>query len=155
MDKAKFDGLARKLSTEQNRRSALRIAGAGLVAGLVSGLLLAGESDATGLSSEACSPTGTRCGRRRKGKGPKAKRRQQPACTKCCSKHTIRQRNGQRRCSCVPDLRECRRDDQCCSGLCLKVEDFCGCDSEEVPEEFPVGRKVCIPGWLDPGLFNI
>jgi len=155
MDKASFDGLARRLSTERNRRDALRVAGTGLIAGLVPGLFVGGEADAAELSGKACSPVGTKCGRRRRGKGPKARRRQQPACKKCCTGHTIKQRNGQRRCSCIPDLsvKTCQRNDQCCSGLCRRIEDLCDPQDLECepPDEFPFrpGTKICVPGILN------
>ncbi len=156
MDTSRFDGLARTLGAEQSRRSALRVAGVGLVAGLVPGLVQTTHSGAAELSSEICSPVGTKCGRRRNGKRRDGKpRAPQPACSKCCTRSTTKQRNGQRRCTCVPDLVECRRDDQCCSGLCLKIEDHCGCPPEEVPEEFPTGTKVCIPAWLVEGFFGV
>lgn len=153
MDKTRFDGLARRLSTEQSRRSALRVAGMGLVAGLVPGLGPTDATDASPLSGAACLPNGTKCGGRRKGsrKVRKATRRRQPTCRKCCSRNTNRSRNGQPRCACIQDLGQCRRHDQCCSGVCLSTRELC-------PDEVSCGpfpglpgsvEKYCVPGYLN------
>jgi hypothetical protein len=155
MDRAKFDGLARRLSTEQSRRSALRVAGVGLVAGLVPGLAPAEDMNAAPLSGEACLPIGTKCGGRRKGsqKVRKATRRRQPTCRKCCSGNTSRSRNGQPRCACIQDLRQCRRPDQCCSGVCLSARELCPDGISCGPFPGLAGNdKYCIPGYYNIGI---
>ena len=132
MDGTRFDGLARRLGSERSRRAALRIAGAGLIAGLAPALARPTDADSAPVEAQACLPLGTRCGGRlRTGE-------RQPACNKCCTSYTISQRNGQRRCSCRPDFRDCQRPDQCCSGICAPFD--CGCPGE------PPGPTVCLPG---------
>ena len=138
MDGTRFDGLARLFGGAHSRRQALRLAGAGVLAGIVPALAAPTATGAQPVRALACKPIGTRCGRRRRG------RRRQPHCTKCCSDYTITQRNGQRRCACMPDLRPCRRPDPCCSGVCMSIQDICDCDPGD---EAPAG-PVCIPGWL-------
>ncbi|MDQ3779011.1 MAG: hypothetical protein M3354_00475, partial [Chloroflexota bacterium] len=54
----------------------------------------------------------------------------QPACNTCCTGFAQRQNNRQRRCACKPDNRNCRRDGECCSGLCCTE----------------AGEKFCFPG---------
>jgi hypothetical protein len=95
-------------------------------------LVLASLAAATPLTSraarpaaEACGPNGTRCG----GAG-------QPKCSRCCSRYTERQGNGQRRCTLRRDFQRCRRDDQCASAVCLPVP----CEGLDKP--------ICIPGFL-------
>jgi hypothetical protein len=134
MDGTQLDGLARMVGAVGSRRRAIRLAGAGILAGVVPVLAAPVPVGATPVQALACNPVGTRCGRRRRGK------RRQPTCTKCCSDYTITQSNGQRRCACMPDYTPCRRPDQCCSGICA-VED-CGCGDE------PPTGPVCLPGFL-------
>lgn len=136
MDNTRFDGLARKLGVERSRRAALRIAGAGVLAGFAPVLARSTATEAAPFEELACAPIGNRCGRRRRDGVP------QPRCTTCCTKYTITQTNGQRRCACMPDFTACKRPDQCCSGVCA-IE--CGCEDD---------GPVCLPGFFvgpDPG----
>lgn len=77
--------------------------------------------------AERCLSLGARCGRKR-----------QPGCGRCCSGFAKSPKGRpQRRCSCRPDLRRCRRSDECCSGLCRAMP-CAGLD-----------KPVCIPGFLE------
>lgn len=117
MDERRFDDLARALATRAPRRALLAaLAGAAFAPARAA---LGGTVSAQEVGTAACLGIGARCGRRR-----------QPNCGDCCSGFAARQQNGQRRCACRPDGGTCRRDDQCCSGLCCVVD----------------GRRICIPG---------
>ena len=127
MDGQRFDAITRLMTTGRSRRALVRVvltsAGAAALARLGAG------GDAGQVTPAACTANGIRC-------GPNTPRR----CGTCCSGCTARQENGQRRCSCCRDGRDCRRDDQCCSGRCeggtcvpascLPFEGNCGGDSD-------------------------
>ena len=122
MDHDRFDDLARRWAGGVSRRAVLKGAAGGVLAAAL-GIVGGGDGYAQEVGAAACSPIGTRCGRKR-----------QPSCNTCCTGFTSRQRNGQRRCACRPDFKRCNRNDQCCSGIC-QAKPCAGFD-----------ERVCIPG---------
>lgn len=116
MDGTRFDALARKVSAAGTRRALLRSAVGGAAAMIVGG---AATGAAAQVSTAACLGIGTRCGRKK-----------QPGCGQCCISYASRQNSGQRRCACRPDFTRCDRNDECCGGVCCKVN----------------GRRVCVSG---------
>lgn len=111
MEGVRFDRLTRRVGVGMDRRSALRLAGIGVVASLASVVGIRSDVAAQQFGADACVPNGRRCGRRN-----------QPKCRKCCTRNTIRQNNGQRRCACRQDFQVCRRSDQCCTGSCQMID---------------------------------
>ena len=107
MDGERFDAWTRALAGSGSRRGALR-----RLAGGVLGLALVGRGARGGSAQEvgiaACTPVGVRC-------GPNTPR----ACHTCCT-----------------DGQDCRRHDQCCTGVCERG--VCGagfvCDPRSEPE---------------------
>lgn len=134
MDDSRFDGLARKLGAQRSRRAALRIAGAGVIAGLAPALARSSVTEAAPFEELACLPGGNRCGGRRRDGKP------QPRCSRCCTRYTITQSNGQRRCTCKPDFMDCQWAEQCCSNICRIP-----CECEVPPDEPVPTTPVCIP----------
>lgn len=106
LDGREFDAAVRRLATASSRRAVVRGFGGVAIASALS-LIGVERGAAQDVGTASCATLGARCGRR-----------DQPSCNTCCSNYALKQPNGQRRCSCRPDMRSCSRGDQCCSGLC-------------------------------------
>lgn len=109
-----------RFSEPVDRRAVIGALAAALPASLLPAVAAAAPE------AERCLNPGARCGRKK-----------QPGCGSCCSDYAKSpRRSKQRRCSCRPDLKRCRRGDQCCSGVCEAMP----CAGIDVPR--------CIPGFL-------
>lgn len=126
LDDRAFDSFARALAGTSTRRAAL----AGALASL---LPLAGAARRKhGPDAVACLPNGQRCG---KGSGRHGK-----PCARCCSRFSIAQGNGKRRCSCRPAGTPAANAAQCCAGR-RSAGGYCGaCDP---------GLTACAAGCVD------
>ncbi len=116
MDDRRFDALARASARASTRRAAL----VGVFAAWLPLVTKARPGGTDAPSAEACLAIGQRCG---KGAGRNGK-----PCAKCCSRHSITQSNGKRRCACKPAGTVAGNAAQCCSGR-RSAGGFCGaCD---------------------------
>lgn len=124
MDGSRFDALVRGVAAAKTRR-ALLLTAALSAAGAILPVPRDSAAKPGDVSAAACMGMGTRCGRRN-----------QPPCNRCCTNYSTKPKSGQRRCACRPDGQICRRDDECCGGLCCVID----------------GQRLCLPGFLTGGV---
>lgn len=117
MESGRFDTLVKGIAERASRRSMIKGAAAGALVSLFakgvdapSAAAQRGAEEGSGPSAERCTPNGQRCG---KNGGKKSR-----PCKKCCTRYTIKARNGRRRCACRPNGQNCGNDSQCCTGTC-------------------------------------
>lgn len=132
MDPFRFDALVKTLSGPGTRRGLLAA-----LAALAPAVAAGKDTDRRagrdgGPGAENCTVVGRRCGA---GSG----KRGEP-CAKCCSRFSVAQGNGRRRCSCKPGGTAAGNAAQCCAGR-LSAGGFCGaCDP---------GLAECAGGCVD------
>ncbi len=82
-------------------------------------------------AGSACQSVGQRCRKHRK-TGKRGRKAKGAPCAKCCTRHSVAQPNGARRCACKPGGAKAGNPSQCCSGR-LSPGGFCGaCDPDRI-----------------------
>src|SRR3954447_836954 len=105
VDPKLFDGIARRLSRAGSRRA---IVGGALSAAIFAAAGLSNEAPAKSVKKAACLPQGRRCGTR---KGDES-------CKRCCTRYSVANARGRKRCACRPVNETCNNAGQCCTGNC-------------------------------------
>jgi len=115
VDPHRLNAMIRRLVQTHSRRS---LVGGSLTASVLAALGLDQDVIArkSGVATEACIPTGSKCpAKRRRGKhGRKL------SCKHCCQGFSIRGRKGKHKCSCKPGGQPCTAfsASDCCTGTC-------------------------------------